>query len=606
VAGIIDAAHCWKANMEPKVQEGLLKRAEAADVISFDVFDTLFVRPLCDPEDLFDIIGTRFGIVDFRQQRRAAQARAFQTMHANGLKEITLEGIYASFGPLPVPAGELMQAELQLELALTLPNPELIDIYVELVGRKKVVITSDMYLPRSFFDALLTKNGVPAVSLFISSERNATKRDSGELFDALVRETGAPAANILHIGDNELSDIKRAAQKGLKTFHYVDPRRTALPAGRSVSASISHALPRVYPEPIAANSFQSLGFNIGGPAAFGFLHWIRRMAKRDSIDLVLFTSRDGYVLERMERQSDGGGMPRYEYFKASRTALTLAATDEANFESRMGFLLSGADDLSAIELLERIGVTPPADHVMDDLGLGRHVRLTPATIDRFRSFLWACRWTILKTCRDCRAALFSYLQSLGVNSGMHIAMVDVGWNGTTQEAFHEALKGLFEIELFGYYLCLTNQAECRRRRGFLRMDALISAESAGAQVAERVYANRVAVELFFSAPHASVIGYTFDHLGEIVVIEDRGRGETARLAGFSEAITRSIEAYGAYASALYDQLGLDPDPFEAISPLLAFVQAPDSAARALLSRVTNFDAWASSRNRSMRLDEYLV
>ncbi|WP_250480641.1 hydrolase [Caballeronia sp. GAOx1] len=592
--------------MEPQVLEGLLTRAEAADVISFDVFDTLFVRPLCDPEDLFDIMGARFGIVDFRQKRRAAQVRAFQTMHANGLKEITLEGIYTSFDQLPVPAQELMQAELQLELALTLPNPELIDIYVELVGRKTVVITSDMYLPRSFFDALLAKNGVPAVPLFISSERNATKRDSGELFDALIRETGTPAANILHIGDNELSDIKRAAQKGLKTFHYVDPRRTALPAARSVSASIAHALPRVFPKPMVANSFESLGFNVGGPAAFGFLRWIRQMARRDHVDTVLFTSRDGYVLERLERQNDGGDMPSFAYFKASRTALTLAATDETNFEARMSFLLSGADDLSAIELLERIGVTPPADHVMDDLGLGRDVRLTPATIDRFRSFLWACRWTILKTCRDCRAGLFSYLQTLGVRSGMRIAMVDVGWNGTTQEAFHEALKGLFDVELFGYYLCLTDQMECRRRRGFLRMDALVSAESAGAQVAERVYANRVAVELFFSAPHASVIGYAFDHAGEVVVVEDRGRGETAGLADFSEAITRGIECYGAYASALYDQIGLEPDPFEAISPLLVFAQAPDSTARALLSRVTNFDAWASSRNRSMRLDEYLV
>ena len=592
--------------MKYDVLEKLATTAAAAEVVSFDVFDTLFVRPLCDPEDLFDIVGERFGIEGFRQLRRAAQTKAFQTMHANGLKEITLDGIYASFGKLPVAAEVLKQAELQLELELTLPNPELVGFFVDLVRQKRVVVTSDMYLPLSYFEALLTMNGLPLVPLFISSERNATKRDSGELFDVVAAELGVAPQQILHIGDNEVSDIKRAKERGLIAFHYDDSRRAALTDVLTPGASIAYGIRRSFPEPIEAGSFEALGFNVGGPAALSFLQWIKQASSCDAIDLILFTSRDGYVLERMQKRGDVGPLPRSSYFKTSRTALTLAATDETNFEARLPFFLSGAEELSAFELLERIGVPPPADHVMRDLGLGPEARLRDANVDLFRSFLWACRWEILKVCRATRAGLFTYLRELGVVAGMRVAMVDVGWNGTTQEAFHQALQGLFEIELFGYYLCLTESPECVRRKGILRMDALLSAKSVGLHMTERVYANRVAVELFFSAPHGSVIGYDFDADRQVQVIEDLGRGKTDALSPISEVVSRGIERYSAYASDIFRKAGIEPNPLEVVHPLLEFVENPGTDARKLLATVTNFDAWASSRNRAVGLDEYLM
>ncbi|MEZ2354078.1 HAD family hydrolase [Caballeronia sp. RCC_10] len=593
--------------MQHHALEQLVAKAADAKLVSFDVFDTLFVRPLCDPEDLFDIIGERFSIPGFRQLRRAAQTKAFQTMHSNGLKEITLDGIYASFGELPVEAARLKESEYELELTLTLPNPELVGAFLELARSRRVVITSDMYLPQTFFEALFEKHGLPKLPLFISSARNATKRDSGELFDLVAAEMDVGPRDILHIGDNELSDIRRAAERGLTTFHYVDPRRARLPVKvPTPAASIAFGLPRTFSETVEPGSFEALGFETGGPAAFAFLQWLRQSAQRDSIDLVLFTSRDGYVLERMQKRGDAGAFPRCAYFKSSRTALTLAATDEANFEARLPFLLSGAQELSPFELLERIGVTPPADHVMRDIGLGPEVRLNDANLGVFRSFLWACRWEILKTCRTVRAGLHNYLRELGVTDGMRVAMVDVGWNGTTQEAFDQALKGLYDVDLFGYYMCLTEFPECNRRKKTLRMDALLSRESVGATTVEQVYGNRVAVELFFSAPHAAVIGYDFDALGQVHAVEDPGRGATAGLSATAEAILRGIERYGAYANALYRSVEVEPAPLEVVKPLLDFARSPSPEARKLLSKVTNFDAWASSRNRAMRLDEYLV
>ena len=102
---------------------------EQAEIVSFDFFDTLFVRPLCHPEDAFDVLGKRFGINNFRSLRKIAQTQAFQRMHEKGRKEITLRDIYECFSESSVPAAKLMEAEYDLELTLVSPNPELMSFF---------------------------------------------------------------------------------------------------------------------------------------------------------------------------------------------------------------------------------------------------------------------------------------------------------------------------------------------------------------------------------------------------------------------------------------------------------------------------------------------
>src|SRR5471030_147189 len=130
----------------------------SAEIVSFDFFDTLFVRPMADPEDAFDIIGNQFSIPDFRELRRKAQADAFRQMVKNGKKEITLRNIYDNFSRLPVSETTLMQAEYDLEKALVIPNKELFDLFNDLIAQgKTVVITSDMYFGVDFFKEVLLR-----------------------------------------------------------------------------------------------------------------------------------------------------------------------------------------------------------------------------------------------------------------------------------------------------------------------------------------------------------------------------------------------------------------------------------------------------------------
>jgi FMN phosphatase YigB (HAD superfamily) len=584
----------------------LLAEAEA---VSFDIFDTLFVRPLCDPEDAFDLLGARFGIADFRARRQAAQVRAFARMREEGRGEITLDGIYGCLDRVAVPAAALRRAEYDLELALTRPNPALVPLLHDLLARgRRVVAISDMYLPRDFFEALFDRYRLPRVPFFISADQDATKRDHGALFDIAARALDLPPGRILHIGDNPVSDIAQGRARGFATFHYREAGRPAAPTREGPAASLAAGFPRICPPDPQAGPFHARAFRHGGPAAVGFLDWVAAQAEADGVERVLFVSRDGFVLERIARAraaaapSDEPSLPAFSYFMGSRTAFTLAGMTEANFAAHLDFLLSGSDGMAPLELLERLDVTPPADHIMDDLGLGRDVVLDRTMRPRARDFLVASRAAILRVARRNRQGLFQYLRACGVRSGMRVALVDIGWHGTTQLALERALDGLMEIDLRGYYFCLADTEDTRRRQEAGTMRALYAADTLPEDRLRAIYDNRLAIELFFSAPHDAVIGYARTPDGTVAPVTDAGRVPEPGLAAIASEMAAGMEAFAARFEAFCREIGFVREPAGTAWPLVDYVASPDAGA--MLAGIKNFDAWGSTRNRDLRAEDY--
>jgi predicted HAD superfamily hydrolase len=583
----------------------LEQKIAAADAVSFDFFDTLFVRPLLNPEDVFDILGKRFGISDFRNLRRAAQAKAFRRMHRRGLKEITLADIYTCFGQLTVAPAEIMHAEYELELSLAHPNAELIGLFLKTVAAgKMVVLTSDMYLPVEFFNDAFLQHALPLVPMFISASSNATKRDQGDLFDIVAAELKLEHGQILHIGDNLHSDVKQANAKGLTTFHYQEYRSPPPLKHSAPEASLARGLLRKHANEIAPNSYKELGFLYGGPAAVGFLDWITVQARRDNIDRVLFVARDGYVLERIAKSRTDHQLPPFHYFLGSRVAFSLAAMTEANFSEFLPFLVSGSEGLSPYELLERIGVSPPANEVMAGLGLGADNLITHSQLGTVEKFLYAYKWEILKVCRTNRRALFAYLKALGIQPGNRVALVDVGWRGGTQDAFELAVQHLMDIKVFGYYFCLADTPESLARQKTRRMSALITSSSIPSRLIARIYENRAAVEMFFSAPHKSVIGLVSSSNGGIVTTEDaRNMGED-NLAQICADLVAGMESFSCSYEKLRDQLRLPTSPLDIVMPLVEFITKEDSNTHELLDSIENFDGWSFTENRNAFLKDY--
>lgn len=589
----------------PQLQEALQGLAERASVISFDFFDTLFVRPLANPEDAFDILGKQFHLADFRRLRRAAQAEAFRHMQVAGRKEISLREIYRCFPETGHDTAKLMEAEIALELALVEPNPDVAACFSALLAAgKKVVIVSDMYLSADFFVSALNAAGLAQVPLFISADLNATKRDTGELFEIVANDLNVAPADILHIGDNLLADVTRAQERGLVAFHYKPEGGALAKKHATLMASIGYGLLQTSARSIPPGTFGALGFNYGGPANLGFLEWIRERARQDGIDHLLFLSRDGYALEHIARGKAWSDFPAFHYFLGSRVAYTLAATDRSNFSQFIPFFLSGADGLMPSELLERIGVPPPAPHIMEDLGLGPAVKVGPANYDLLTSFAYAYRGEILKVCQRNRRALYLYINQLGITPDSRVALVDVGWSGTTQEAFEMAVRPLMHLDVYGYYFCLADTPERIRRSAKLKMAAMVDATGTDAASLATIYANRVAVEQFFSAPHHSVIGLAVGVAG-VEPVMDAGRGSSANLSAVTDEVCQGIAAFAEHYEAFRQRVDLQDTPQDLVLPLMELLTSAPDERHALLGGIQNFDAWGSSRNHAQTLTDYL-
>jgi predicted HAD superfamily hydrolase len=579
--------------------------AKDARVISFDFFDTLFIRPLDDPEDAFDLLGNKFLIPDFRQLRRKAQKNAFVQMVKEGRKEITLKNIYSNFHDTRFDIESIMEAEYQLELALVEPNPFFTKFFNDLIASgKTVVITSDMYLDEDFFRAALKKYDMPDVPLFISADRNATKRDTGEIFDLLITEFEVEPHHILHIGDNELADVTKPREKNINAWHYEATHLVNKGIKQPLATSLINGMIRtLQPENVKEGSFQKLGYEYQAPATWAFLEWIRKQSVIDNIDKLLFVSRDGYALERIASRYFKEKLPNFSYFMGSRIAFNLALMDDENFSQNLVFLMSGSDGLSPGELLERIGVEPLADNVMQSLGIASDLIISPDNYEIIEKFLIALRSEILKVCQRNRRGLFMYLHSLGIKEGDTIAMVDVGWSGTTQEAFIHTVKKFMNINVIGYYFCIANTFERKRRTLNQKMKAFIDNDTTSPALVDKIYENRVAIELFFSAPHNTVIGYN-PVKKEVYPVTDPGRTKSKDHNLINAQLTEGVDQFCENYLGMIARLQVALTPMQLAEPLISLTTKDDWRKSKLFMQIENFDSWGSTRNKVVKFQDY--
>jgi len=274
------------------------------DCVSFDVFDTLLLRPFVNPEDIFDYIGEINNVSDFRKMRVKAENEC-RHVHSG---EITLNEIYSYLGD------ELLfmkDKEVSAECRLSIANPEVMDIYRKVsASGKKIIAVSDMYLPLSVIETMLRKNGYCDHVLYVSSEYGFCKHD-GSLYEHVLKDMKVDAGRLLHIGDNFHSDLKMPLSLGVKALRYVPLREQYFHSchrefkfyhrNKSLGSSVVVAmdmlqwLRKKYDN---SDYWYDLGYRFGGPVSSFFVRNMMSVVPEDT-DRIFFVSRDGYNLEKV-------------------------------------------------------------------------------------------------------------------------------------------------------------------------------------------------------------------------------------------------------------------------------------------------------------------
>ncbi len=201
----------------------LLKKAiDRKQTVSFDVFDTLLLRDIHRPKDIFFILEpyakSRFGVRDFYKKRVEAERRA-RTFAPGG--ECNFDEIYAALAQEIGPcAADLQERERRLEACFSVANPVMKNAFGYAWERgKTVLIISDMYLPAAVIRALLQNAGYPDCPLYVSNEYRCNKR-SGALFRYVQEELELTTGTWLHVGDNPVGDYEVPRALGIDAYLY--------------------------------------------------------------------------------------------------------------------------------------------------------------------------------------------------------------------------------------------------------------------------------------------------------------------------------------------------------------------------------------------------
>ncbi|CQR58615.1 hypothetical protein [Paenibacillus riograndensis] len=328
-------------------KQSLLDEIDKYDVISFDIFDTLIMRKILYPKDLFLLLDYEFkdrnlGFV-FSDVRQETEQELMRLMYPK-LSEI-YDSIRVNYALDRGVCQELMQMEIQKEHQLIIPRDDIIEAFHYAINNnKKVYIISDMYLPITEMEALLKENGILGYEkLFISCEYRKTKQE-GLFKELLLLED---SKKILHIGDDEKADILAAESLGISTFKimkaYEMINHSSYYKIMDGSDKLYHRcylglmISRLFNSPFALygtkgkyqiNTLNTLS-NLIAPTILNYLLWVIQRVQEQKASDILFVARDGYlpikIYQMICQKQKLNDLPKGKYIYTSGRAASIPA-----------------------------------------------------------------------------------------------------------------------------------------------------------------------------------------------------------------------------------------------------------------------------------------
>lgn len=328
-----------------ETQNDLIERLLKYDVISFDVFDTLLLRKVERPEDVFYMVQEKLEYPNFKNIRKTAEQKSREKRYEKYKDyEVTFKEIWEEVSRLTGISAEAgMCAEWQSELTLCYANPYFLKVVQELKKRgKTIVICSDMYLGSDHIKELLTSIGYPEFDCYyVSSDLRVSKHD-GQLF-ARIKEDFGDSKSYIHIGDNVFSDIKQAGKSKFDTWHYRStdscgkPYRAKDMSG--IMGSIYSAIVNNYLH-CGINTYTEeyeFGFIYGGMFVVGYCQYIHRYVAQNHVDKILFLARDGGVIQKVYEllYPEDADKCRYAYWSRLASTKMCAGLMKSHYIERM-------------------------------------------------------------------------------------------------------------------------------------------------------------------------------------------------------------------------------------------------------------------------------
>lgn len=430
-------------------EEAIRKMITDAEVVSFDIFDTLLCRCVLRPTDVFCLMDENLQITSYTFSVERMKAETELSTDSN----YNIHEIYKQFqkntGETDERIEYLKQQEIETEKKVLRRREDVCNLMSEAYQQgKRVYLISDMYLPAEIIsDILKEKEIVEYHKLYVSTNYKTSKTES--LFEVVRDENGLTTDRWLHIGDNSFGDVYAPQKLGIYTFRLYS---TTEMLEESIYAKIleqNHSLEEnLVISCFAADAYNSpfTGFKENGklvvkdskllaklivaPLLMKYVVWLAQHLLENDNDFVLFPSRDGFILQQiyneLKQASGEYTLPEAVYFYTSRRAVLIAAaTDKEDIE----YIIECPE---SCDISERISKR-------FEIGLKEKYELDSIPIS-----LWE---QLLECSKRERMSYSRYIEDVGIISHGKVAIVDFVAVGTIQEA----LQRLTNKEIQGYY-----------------------------------------------------------------------------------------------------------------------------------------------------------
>ncbi|MGN0564294.1 MAG: HAD family hydrolase [Candidatus Heritagella sp.] len=499
----------------------LAKKILMNDVISFDVFDTLLLRPFDDPKTLFYLVGEKLRCPSFFRYRVLAETEAREAKRQQtGSGEVTLIEIYQRLNRYVIvdPAFGA-SVEMEIELELCMPHPYLKQVYDMAVNMGKTVIAvTDMYLPASCIRRMLEKCGYHPDALFVSNAYGVSKRQGG-LYQ-IVRDAYS-GKRILHFGDNYTADIRRAGENGIGTVFmrsvssYGNGHRPWDMTDLVGSAYRGIVNNKLCSGTCRASAYYEFGYAYAGLLVLGYCQFLHRKAESESIGKVFFLSRDGDILKQVYDRLYPG--ENTEYFYWSRAAATLLTAGAFRHEYILRYVKYKISRKIPVKEMCAAMDLPEMTERLHRAGIEPDTILSQENYDAIVDVLLH-NWELIeeKRAQSEGAAREYFTKKIG--SAHKVLCVDVGWAASGFSAIRYLVEQEWNMDCQVYgaviganYLHDQTIIETPLLNG--RMDAYAFSQRKNRDIKEshdvqRLYS--VFIEMMLASPTPSFLGFAYD------------------------------------------------------------------------------------------------
>ena len=364
--------------------------------VSFDVFDTLIIRPLWEPSDIFKFAFAELPAYYVTIRRQAENTcREIEKLACKSKEDITLSDIYNYMGEEFGISADMLKfmkdREISAEYKLCTvrrTGRELFELAI--AAGKRIVLTSDMYLEEDVLRNILIQNGYNGYErIFLSSSYGKLKA-TGSLFKVVLKELDIASNEILHIGDNRHNDVEMPAGLDIEAQYFpnaidvfcnrikdiytgdafkdiycgtnslFDSREfiKQMPL-RCATAIVAN---KMFDNPFRGFNHKSMynadpyyiGYMAEGMHVFGVAKWIYDKALECGYDKIIFLARDGFLIKKA-----------FDYISAAMVGKTNKLIKSSYFyatrRSLFPFIIKTADDLFKLVDMTDYRSQTPAD-----------------------------------------------------------------------------------------------------------------------------------------------------------------------------------------------------------------------------------------------------